>query len=115
MNVYLGETLVKIEDSPYASFSKTDWAMTYISRYGGFTAAYHKAWVLDQVARILKGSPIIDLRVAKWDNGQEEWRYNVGASPEYLAWVEEMKGDFIQGKDGNRDRREYAYDEGIPP
>ena len=109
--LYLGENAIDIKASPYAKYSPIDWAMTFIERYGGFEGAHHKAWVLDQVARLLKGSPIINLRVAKWDNGTIEYRYDVGESEEYKAWVKEMQGKY----DTVSESYEYDYDVGIPP
>jgi len=58
MNGYLGETLVEQKDTKYKDFQPQDWAMYYIERYGGIDGAHHKDWVLDQVVRILKGTPI---------------------------------------------------------
>ena len=108
MEGYLGETIVPIKDSPFADYSPTDWAMEYIQRYGQIDGGHHKAWVLDQVARILKGAPIT-VSLAKWKNGEEEWRYEVGECAEYLKWVDDMKGPNEDGE------FEYSYDEGIAP
>lgn len=55
----------------------------------------------------MKGTPII-IKIAKWDNGLEEYRINTGEpSQEYLDWVVEM----CDGEDGNT----YDYNEGIAP
>lgn len=100
---YLGEKLVNQEDSPFKGFTAVDWAMHYILRYGQIDGSHHKTWVLDQVIRILNGTPII-LKLAKWDDGQEEYRFITGKpSKEYKAWVRHSK------KGG------YDYDEGIAP
>ena len=106
---YLGETTVKQKDTPYSSYTPLDWAMKYIGNYGQIDGGHHKLWVLDQVARILMGTPIL-LKLAKWDNGQCEYRYDTGKpSKAYLDWVEDMKGDIVDGED------EYGYDKGIAP
>jgi len=110
MQGYLGETELKSTDgTPYQGFGPTEWAMKYIEFYGQIDGGHHKQWVLDQVARILKGTPV-ELSLAKWDNGQQEYRFNTGEpSKEYLSWVEEMR---CPDEDGNA---EYEYDEGCAP
>jgi hypothetical protein len=108
MKGYLGQTPVDVKDTKYKDYTPADWAMEFISRYGQIDGSHHKLWVLDQVARILKGTPIV-IEVAKWDNGYEEYRFWTGdESKEYTNWVNEMIGD----KDGEP---EYGYDEGIAP
>jgi hypothetical protein len=108
MKGYLGQTPVDVKDTPYKDFTPTDWAMVYIERYGQIDGGHHKQWVLDQVARILKGTPMV-IELAKWDSGYQEYRFWTGKeSIEYTNWVNEMTGD----KDGEP---EYTYDEGIAP
>lgn len=102
---YLGEILVDQEDndSPYMGYTPTHWAMEYLMHYGQIEGEHHKTWVLDQIARILNGTPII-LKLAKWSDGQEEYRFWTGKpSKAYRAWVRKSK------KGG------YDYDEGIAP
>ena len=108
---YLGETPVALEDSPYKDWTTVDIAMSFIERYSGIDGDHHKAWVLDQVARALKGSPIIELRKAEWTDHEAEYRWELGESQEYLEWVQAMKGDW----DDENESYEYGYDEGIPP
>lgn len=103
-DTYLGETPVALADSPFSHFTPRDFAMYFIEKYGGIDGAHHKTWVLDQVARALHNCPIVDLRVAKWSDAEDEYRFSQGESAEYLAWVDEMKGD-----------GEYDYDEGVAP
>lgn len=99
--MYLGETKVPISESPFANYTPADWAMEFIERYGQIDGEHHKLWVLDQVARILKGCPIT-VSVAKWDDSEPEWRFQVGKqSDEYKRWARNM------AKDG--------YDKGIAP
>ncbi|RYD62175.1 MAG: hypothetical protein EOP83_15270 [Verrucomicrobiaceae bacterium] len=82
--------------------------MYFIEQYGGFDGAHHKDWVLDQVARILKGTPVI-VQQARWENGQKEWRVETGEpSQRYLDWVVEMKA-------GEEGPDTYEYSEGIAP
>lgn len=96
---YLGETVVENEH-----LSPTEYAMEFIERYGQIEGDHHKAWVLDQVARILKGTPVI-VKMAEWDNGKRERRIDTGEpSKAYKQWVIEMHGD-----------GEYDYSEGIAP
>jgi hypothetical protein len=83
--------------------------MKFIESYGQIDGGHHKQWVLDQVARILHGTPV-ELCLAKWDNGQQKYRFSTGEpSAEYKAWVKERLGMF------DNEMNEYAYDEGIAP
>lgn len=115
---YLGETLIKVEDSPYKDYTPFDWAMYFIEAYGQIDGSHHKDWVMDQVARIHKGTGVI-IKLAKWDCGQEYYRINLEeATDEYHNWVKEMKG-YSKDENGNyfiRDEDDlYIYDEGIAP
>ena len=110
-NQYLGEELIDITTHPdFKNYSTADFAMVFIERYGHIDGDHHKMWVMDQVARILKGTPVI-VKLAKWSNGHEEYRYQVSeeTSDAYNEWRVEMLGEF---KDGEY---EYDYDEGISP
>jgi hypothetical protein len=108
MEGYLGETIVHQRDTEFSGYKEADWAMYFLECYGGIDGAHHKDWVLDQMARCLKGTPII-IKEAKWDNGHKEYRVSTGEpSQEYLDWVIEMK----DGEDGPET---YGYDEGIAP
>jgi hypothetical protein len=110
MSKYLGEKRVDIKKSPYANYTRADWALEFIAAYGQIDGAHHKQWVLDQVARILNGTPVI-LTLASWADGKQEYRSNLGKpSPEYLAWAKERLGKIDE--DGEP---EYRYDEGIAP
>lgn len=106
MKGYLGETDV----SDQHDISPTDGALMFIEMYGGIDGAHHKDWVLDQVARILNGAPII-VTEARWDNGHKELRYNVSESVQYHRWVEKVKGDWLE----EDECFEYGYDAGIAP
>jgi len=113
MAKYLGEFEVDIKNTPYAKYSKVDWAMKYNFNYGGIDGSHHKTWVLDQMSRILKGTPVI-VTLAKWDDGKEELRFNTGEpSKAYLKWVKKYKGKYIESEDYTG--YEYNYDEGIAP
>lgn len=108
MSVYLGEVDVdwkSIEE--FSQYNRTDWALYYIRMYGGIDGDHHKAWVLDQVARILNGATI-KMKKAEWDDGQVEYRVNVGDSKEYQKWVRKVK----MGEDGPDT---YEYNTGIAP
>lgn len=100
---YLGETTVDIANSPFKNYTPFDWAMYFIERYGQIDGDHHKAWVIDQVARILKGSPIT-AKLAKWSTGEEEYRIDIGKqTQEYKKWVREMN------------KHGYTYEKGIAP
>lgn len=103
---YLGETAITdMTGTPYEGFVPQDWALVYIGSYGQIDGDHHKLWVLDQVARILKGTPV-NVRLAEWEDGFQEYRFTTGEPSEaYKAWVEEMKGD----------EEEYGYDTGSAP
>lgn len=105
---YLGQFPVEINKTPFASFGPTEWAMYFIGRYGGIDGGHHKAWVLDQVARVLKGTPIT-VELARWEGGAEEYRIATGEpSEDYRAWVAGMKN-------GDEGPDTYDYEEGTPP
>jgi hypothetical protein len=105
---YLGETELDWKTHPeFKDFTPADWALLFIERYGGYDGSHHKDWVLDQIARILKGSEI-KVTEANWSNGESEFRYDVGESEEYKNWVIEMTTD----EDGEII---YDYETGIAP
>ena len=101
---YLGETpILTLDGTPFEGYGPNEWALQYIGGYGQIDSGHHKQWVLDQVARILKGTEV-KVTLAKWDNGKSEYRYRTAdPSEEYLDWVREQ---MIGG---------YNYDEGIAP
>lgn len=108
--VYLGEHTRNTEQTPYAGFNAAQWAITFIERYGQIDSSHHKAWVLDQVARILHGTPVV-VSLAQWSDGHQEYRFRTGEpSPKYAAWVESM----LQ-IDPETGELEYDYDKGVAP
>ena len=107
---YLGETPVNMRQHfTYSRYTPTDWALYFIEQYGQIDGGHHKQWVIDQIARILKGTPIVGV-VVSWSDGSIEYRFSTGdPSTQYKAWVREMLGEEIDGE------FEYNYDEGIVP
>lgn len=107
---YLGQFPVEVVKTPQ------EWAMTFIHAYGQIDGSHHKTWVLDQVSRILQGTPVIT-EMAKWGpsenypNGHEELRFWTAEDPsqEYKDWVIEMIGEDDKGEP------ECEYDVGIAP
>ncbi len=96
---YLGEKRVNANDTPYSEYGPADWAILFIEKYGGIDGEPHKAWVLDQVARILNETELI-IELATWDDGEKEYRISTDSpSAPYLNWVKNMDD----------------YDVGIPP
>lgn len=93
MKGYLGETVLESYDgTAYEGFTEKAWAIEYLRLYGSIDGDHHKQWVMDQVIRILKGTPVI-LKIAKWANGHSEYRFNTGEpSKKYLKWVEDNEG-----------------------
>lgn len=107
---YLGAIVVDIKDTEFKNYTPSDWVMYYIERYGQIDGSHHKTWVLDQIARILKGAKI-NIRLAKWDDGQEEYRIDLDEpTQEYKDWISYMKGELDEDEDEC-----YDYDEGIAP
>lgn len=99
---YLGE--FPVSDPGSLPQTSEAWALLYIDSYGQIDGAHHKAWVLDQVARILLGTPVVACE-ARWADHPPEIRFVTGApSVAYLAWVE-----------AHRAGGTYGYDEGIAP
>jgi hypothetical protein len=122
---YLGEFPVDIKSHPvYKTYTQSDWAMTYIAMYGQIDGAHHKAWVLDQVARILLGTPVT-VTEARWTNHKPEDRFYVGApSMSYVNWRKDVMEAPIEGTApetndaanfGWDDEGGEYYDEGTPP
>lgn len=112
MKDYLGEKPVNPKTHPeFSKYTPTDWAMLFIEMYGQIDGDHHKAWVLDQVARILQGTKVI-ISEASWGNGHREYRFRVSdkLSPKYLTWRTKMLGEIDQNGDA-----EYGYEEGIAP
>ena len=102
MEGYLGEFETTVEKTPQ------EWALDWITMYGGFDGAHHKDWVLDQVARILHGTPVI-AKEARWANGHAELRYSTGEPTQaYHDWVRDLKA----GEDGPDT---YGYSVGRAP
>ena len=113
MEGYLGEFPVDIAQTEFDGYEPSDWAMYFIEKYGQIDGDHHKAWVLDQVARVLKGSPVRVVE-ARWSNGESEYRVTVGTvSMSYDEWIERMRGA-VTNEDGEPDY-EYDYNEGIAP
>jgi len=55
MEGYLGETILDIHKTEYAMYAPQDWVMLWIEMYGVIDGSHHKEWLLDQIARIIKG------------------------------------------------------------
>jgi hypothetical protein len=104
---YLGE-FPMADPNEYSSYKIHDWMLLWIEKYGGIDGEHHKTWVMDQCARIAKGTKVL-ISVAKWRDGTIDHRFDLDEpSKEYLDWVVEMKA----GEDGPHT---YDYDEGCPP
>lgn len=107
MQGYLGE----FETDQYRDKTREQWALDYIMTYGSIDGAHHKDWVLDQVARILHGTPVI-CKEARWEGGHTELRFETGEPTQaYLDWVAEARGEY----DEENDEYEYEYSEGWAP
>ncbi|RYF10553.1 MAG: hypothetical protein EOO77_21300 [Oxalobacteraceae bacterium] len=106
---YQGEFPVDIATTEYHAFTPADWAMLWIEMYGQIDGAHHKAWTLDQVARILKGTPVI-IKEARWTGLPSELRFTLDEpTPAYAEWVDEQMGVVAEGE------HEYDYEVGVAP
>lgn len=111
MDGYLGEFPVDVAYTEFAKFTTADWALFCVEKWGQYDGGHHKQWALDQIARVLKGTPVI-VTQARWSNGHTEYRFNTGEpSQEYKDWVTYMQGDW----DEENEEFEYGYDEGVAP
>ena len=112
---YLGEFPVDVSKHPeFKNYTPADWAMYFVACYGHIDGAHHKMWVLDQVARILKGTPVVVVE-ARWLGGKTEDRVSVAEPPSeaYTQWVLEMKGEYIKTEEYTG--WEYHYNKGVAP
>lgn len=105
---YLGEEILdSLQGTPFEHFTPSQWALEFLGSYGQIDGGHHKTWVLDQVARVLHGTPVV-VKCAAWDLGavrQIEYRFETGrTSPAYEEWVRAQRGKDDEG-----------YDEGIAP
>lgn len=108
MEGYLGEVTVDVKETKYSTHTPQDWAMKWIELYGGIEGVHHKAWLVDQIVRILKGTQVI-VKLAEWENGVKEERFELGKTPrDYDQWVENM----CYGDEGPYT---YDWDYGTPP
>ena len=108
MKNYLGETIIDMSETPYVNYTKNDWIMLWIEMYSGIDGSHHKDWLIDQIARINKGTQVI-IKLAEWKGGYKERRFELDEPPkEYWDWVKEMK----DGEDGPET---YGYEFGIAP
>jgi len=111
---YLGEFQVDETTNPYHGFTKDQWAMLYIEKYGQIDGDHHKNWVIDQIARILNGTPVHVVE-ARWGNKYgittREFRHHTGEpSQEYKDWLH-------KSREWDEEIQDYMfnYDEGIAP
>ena len=122
---YLGEFPVDIKTHVvYKTYTNVDWAMTYIALYGQIDGAHHKAWVIDQVARILLGTEVT-VTEARWQRHAPEYRFCVGdPSTGYVNWRKNVMDAPLEGTEEppteDNDASmwgwdEQSYDEGSPP
>lgn len=92
MKKYLGEEILNISESDFKDYEAKDFALIWIERYGQIDGDHHKAWVLDQVSRILNDTKVI-IKKATWDNGDFEYRFVLDEpSEDYKIWVDEIMG-----------------------
>lgn len=105
MKGYLGE--FDVSDEEGEDYDPIEMALYIMEENVGIDGGHHKAWVLDQVARVLHKSPVRHIE-RRWDNGLVDHRYDVEDNEAYHEWVRKVK----DGEDGPDT---YSYDEGIAP
>lgn len=76
-------------------------------KYGGFDGDHHKAWVIDQMVRVLTGCPTV-IKTANDHRGKMYEYEALCESEEYARIVREA----CSGEDGPDT---YEWNEGIPP
>lgn len=89
MEGYLGKfpvTLSKASD--YADFDEADWALEFLYRYGQIEGEHHKEWVLDQITRILLGTPV--------GLFEKRWQTPAGLSTEVVFETDEVPSEEYQ-------------------
>lgn len=101
---------IHLAERPFMAFTPADFAMYHVEQFGGIDGAHHKAWVLDQVARALKGVPVT-ITKREWTDHEPEYDIDQGTNTAYEQWVLEMRGEY----DEESESYEYDYDEGIAP
>lgn len=108
MKGYIGERVVQAQETPFASYTQTDWIAYFIDRYGSIDGDHHKQWVLTQAMRLCHGAPVT-IKLAEWADGagkiiHSEYRITVGApGPSYDKWLAE------------REAEDCGWDPGVPP
>ncbi len=101
---YLGETIIDVSESIFKDNTKEDWIQYFIESYGQIDGDHHKAWLLDQIMKILNDCKII-IKLAQWSNGQEEYRISIEKhSDKYETWISNYTRGCI-----------YSYETGIAP
>lgn len=104
---YLGEFDHKIIEMKSLE-EQREWSLNYIISYGGIDGVHHKDWVLDQVIRIMHGTPV-ETRLARWDCGTEDLRFNtLEPTQNYHDYIAES----CHGEDGPDT---YHHNVGCPP
>lgn len=110
MAKYLGEVEVPIQATPFAKWSPGDWAVHFALRHGQHDGDEHKAWAIDQMVRVLLGTPVI-VKKARWSDGTEEWRTDLGKpSKLYRNTIQDF--EYPDGPDAEQ---VYEYHRGIAP
>ena len=99
MKSYLGERVLsdsEIQETEYEDYGSNEWIQYFISNYGYFDGSHHKQWVIDQVLRITHGATIKNIKLAEWDSGYTEYRFEF-TEPSSSYW--EFMGDDIDEDD----------------
>jgi hypothetical protein len=88
MPKYLGEEILNIEETEYKDYTKNDWILLFLEKYGLVEGTWSKNWLMDTIAQLANDTKII-IKLAKWDDGQEEYRFELdNPSNKYIKWLE---------------------------
>ncbi len=103
MEKYLGEeVLTDLTGTEFEGLGQVEWIAIFVDSYGMVDGEHHKQWLIDAVARIAHGAPVVVKR-ASWGTGHSELRVSIGTSERYERWIE-----------GRREAG-YDWDPGIAP
>lgn len=83
-------------------------ALDVASSYGGIDGDHHKAWIIDQMVRVLTGSPFEVSAIHSGADGRRFTHEKLGESEEYRDFVKQYE----EGEDGPYT---FDWDTGIAP
>lgn len=98
----------KISPEEMSEAERIEAALALASKYGGTDGEHHKMWVIDQMVRVMTGSPIVKSEVHLDPHGDGYTFDELGSSLSYEAFVSAQN----VGEDG---QNIHEWDTGIAP